>query len=39
MKDYGEGGNLIGFLFKGRILLVDDVIIVGIVICELMEII
>lgn len=38
-KVYGEGGILVGFEFKGKIMLVDDVIIVGIVICELMEII
>lgn len=36
VKIYGEGGNLVGSLLEGKVMLVDDVIIVGMVICELM---
>lgn len=39
VKDYGEGGNLVGVLLEGWVLIIDDVIIVGIVICEVMELI
>lgn len=37
VKNYGEGGNLVGSKLEGCVMLVDDVIIVGMVICELME--
>lgn len=36
VKIYGEGGNLVGSLFSGKVMFVDDVIIVGMVICEFM---
>lgn len=40
VKDYGEGGQLIGVDMNGKcVLIVDDVIIVGIVICEVLGII
>lgn len=39
VKDYGEGGMLVGVLLSGWVLIIDDVIIVGIVICEVMQII
>ncbi|PMG05931.1 orotate phosphoribosyltransferase [Vibrio breoganii] len=38
-KDHGEGGNLVGSLLEGRIMLVDDVITAGTAIRESMEII
>ena len=38
-KDHGEGGNLVGSLLKGRIMLVDDVITAGTAIRESMDII
>ena len=38
-KDHGEGGNLIGSLLQGKILLVDDVITAGTAIRESMELI
>lgn len=39
VKDHGEGGNLIGSLLQGKILLVDDVITAGTAIRESMELI
>lgn len=39
VKDYGEGGNLIGSPLQGKILLVDDVITAGTAIRESMELI
>ncbi|WP_100753509.1 orotate phosphoribosyltransferase [Vibrio salilacus] len=38
-KDHGEGGNLVGSVLEGRIMLVDDVITAGTAIRESMEII
>lgn len=38
-KDHGEGGNLIGSLLRGKVLLVDDVITAGTAIRESMQII
>lgn len=38
VKDYGEGGNIVGVFFKGKkIFIVDDVIIVGIVKREVID--
>lgn len=35
VKDYGEGGVLVGVFVVGKkVWIIDDVIIVGIVICE-----
>ena len=38
-KDHGEGGNIVGAMLKGRILVVDDVITAGTSVRESMEII
>ena len=38
-KDHGEGGNLVGALLTGRILIIDDVITAGTAIRESMELI
>ena len=38
-KDHGEGGNLVGSVLQGRVMLVDDVITAGTAIRESMEII
>lgn len=36
-KDHGEGGNLVGYPLKGRVLIVDDVITAGTAIRESIE--
>jgi len=35
-KDHGEGGNIVGALLKGRVLIIDDVITAGTAIREVM---
>ncbi|CAH1759568.1 12774_t:CDS:1 [Entrophospora sp. SA101] len=39
IKDHGEGGNIVGSLLKGKILIIDDVITAGTAIRESLDII